>query len=295
MSALGRMTANSSPPTRNARSPRRMACMTMRPRPERSSSPCAWPCSSLTFLRSSTSTSSRDRLRVVARGVLELSAQLLLERPVVAEAGECVEERVLARLPVEVDEPGALFLEALRVAQDRVDEPGHDQRQHDGAAGEDEDGHPAAQSVGPETLDRGHAHEHDEDHRQDTDGPAADVPDGAGDVRRFLRFEVMVGHDLPMCGIRRLGCTSRRCLPAPRPKYLALRPMGPRTGARAMTYGRVTSRSRVLTQDSPTSTPPPARGRACARRCRWSRSMLLWLRRVGLALSAYMRARLRPP
>ncbi len=84
------------------------------------------------------------QVRAVTRGVLELPAQLLLEGPVVAEAGEGVEERVLARLPVEVDEPGAFLLEALRIAQDRVDEPGHDQWQDDGAAGEDEDGHPAA-------------------------------------------------------------------------------------------------------------------------------------------------------
>ncbi len=156
------------------------------------------------------------------------------------------------------------------------------QRQDDGAARRGRaTRHPAAQAAGPEALDRGDAHEHDEDHRQDTDGPAADVPDGAGDVRRFLRFEVMVGHDLPMCGIRRLGCTSRRCLPAPRPKYLALRPMGPRTGARAMTYGRGTSRSRVLTQTARPRRRPPPCGRACARavvgraRCRRSSSPVL--------------------
>src|SRR5262245_24036415 len=47
------------------------------------------------------------------------------------------------------------------------------------------------------------------------------------------------------------------CLPAPRPKYLPPRPMGPRTGARAMTYGRDTfEEPRSLTQ---TANPSPTR------------------------------------
>ena len=57
--ACGRRIANSSPPTRNARSDRRTWVSARRPTATSSASPEAWPRSSLTRLRSSTSTTSR--------------------------------------------------------------------------------------------------------------------------------------------------------------------------------------------------------------------------------------------
>ena len=228
----GRMTANSSPPTRNARSPRRMALVVIRPSPARSSSPFAWPRSSFTFLRSSTSTSSRASVVPCRVALLQLAAELLLERAVVPEVGQRVDERVLARPAVQIDEPGPLGLETLHVAEDRLGEPGHHDGDDDRAEGQKDDRQPATRAAGPEALDGGHAHEQDEDGREDPDESAADVERCAG-VERRVMFGVVIGHALPTYGIRLDGCTSRRCRAAPRPKYRRDRPLGPRTRARA--------------------------------------------------------------
>ena len=85
---------------------------------------------------------------LVAGRVLELATQLLLERPVVAQAGQAVEQRVLARPPVQVDQPGAVVLESLDVADDRPGQLGHQDRDEEGAQREEGERQPGARPPG---------------------------------------------------------------------------------------------------------------------------------------------------
>ena len=112
--------------------------------------------------------------RLVAGGVLQLAAELLLEGAVVAEPGQAVEQRVLAGPPVQVQQPGAVVLEALDVADDRLGQVGHQRRDPDGAQREEGERHPGARPAGPEALDRGDAHEHGEHRREDAQQSPSD-------------------------------------------------------------------------------------------------------------------------
>ena len=89
-------TANSSPPIRNPRSGRRRLPWMIRAVARRSSSPPACPWTSLVFLRSSRSTSSRATEPDSARTLRDLAIELLLERAVVAEPGQPVAQHLQA-------------------------------------------------------------------------------------------------------------------------------------------------------------------------------------------------------
>ena len=122
----------------------------------------------------------RER-RPVTRGLLELAAELLLERAVVPEAGQAIEERVLAGLTVEVHQAGAFLFQHRRsrrigrvmraITQGTID--AQTTRNGDREA-------VAAAGTRPEPLHRGDAHEQHELDRQHLDDAAADVRGGRG-------------------------------------------------------------------------------------------------------------------
>ena len=169
----------------------------------------------------------------MARRLFELSAQFLLERSMVAESGQPVEQRVLAGASIEVLESRAVVLETLDVVEDRSGEARHDERDGDRADREEHHGKAVVHATRPEALDGGDAHEQHEFHREDPDGPAADRSRCPGDRGRVLFVGVVVRHGLSVCGIQRDDGVRKRCLLAPRPKYWRSSPLGPQTLARA--------------------------------------------------------------
>ena len=88
--------------------------VTVRPTDFRSSSPLAWPRSSLTRLRSSTSISRSDSGEPPRTGHVELAGELFLERSMVSEAGQAVEQQILARLSVQLTQSRVLRRPAAR-------------------------------------------------------------------------------------------------------------------------------------------------------------------------------------
>ena len=114
----------------------------------------------------------------------ELASQLLLERAVVAELGEAVEQGVRARATVQLEEVGVLPFERLDATDDRRRHQREDERQrqrHQGQQQDDE--HARARSLGPQAQDREHADEHDElQHDQGDDlSPDREAPSGSAE------------------------------------------------------------------------------------------------------------------
>jgi hypothetical protein len=98
-----------------------------------------------------------------AAGVLEATGELLLERAVVAEPGQGVEQRVLSGPSVELGEPVALGIEGA----DDVEDASGEERHRDRKAGADDEQRDerarlADSQVRPEPLDGGEGHEHGE-------------------------------------------------------------------------------------------------------------------------------------
>ena len=86
----GRMIANSSPPTRQARSLARSSSRAAAATRRSTRSPSWWPCTSFRSLKSSRSNTISDSGTAVALGPLELVAQALVVDAVVVQAGEPV-------------------------------------------------------------------------------------------------------------------------------------------------------------------------------------------------------------
>ena len=175
----------------------------------------------------------QGQVGAVTCGLVELPAELLLERAVVAEPGQPIEERVLACATVEVRQSSAVVLETLDVAQDRPGETRHHERDGDRADGEEHDGQAVIGATRPEPLERSDAHEQHEFHREEPDGPAADRGRRPQPAGRVLFLGMVVRHGLPVCGIQRGDGVRKRCLLAPRPKYWRASPLGPQTLAHA--------------------------------------------------------------
>ena len=185
----GITSANSSPPTRNARSPRRTYVAMVVAACRRTWSPAAWPLESLIRLKSSRSMIASDIERPAARRDRPLPLDLLLEGPVVAEAGEGVAERLGAGAVVGVLEDPARLLEALGGLEHAAREPDRQGTEHDGE-GQDRDrrdderrAHPGRQSVDERRRD----HDRDREHRDEREEQAkTDEPK----VRRFAEERV---------------------------------------------------------------------------------------------------------
>ena len=144
-----------------------------------------------------------------ACAMLELAGQLLLERTVVAEAGQPIEQGVLAGLAVEVLEPVAILRESVDVAKHRGGHARHDDG-HDDRTGSEEDERETAAgaTAGPKPLHRGNTHECHELDRHDPDHPAADGGGGlAGGGFRWV-WVGLVGHGHAVDGRCHAGCTS---------------------------------------------------------------------------------------
>ena len=143
------------------------------------------------------------------RRQLELPGQFLLERAVIAEAGQGIEQGVLAGLAVEVLEPVAVLGEAVDVAKHRGGHAGHDDGHDDRAGGEEDECEAASgAAAGPKPLHRRNTHERDELDRHDPDHPAADGGGGlVGGGFRWVGFG-LVGHGNADDGRCHKGCTS---------------------------------------------------------------------------------------
>ena len=113
----------------------------------------------------------QERQRAVRPlGEVELAGELVLERAVVAQPRQGVDQRVVAGLAVELEQLGALALELLDRVEHAPGKVGHRRWQADRAEEQDEDRAIVAGSgAGPESLDRGEPHDHREldEHRGD--------------------------------------------------------------------------------------------------------------------------------
>ena len=92
------MTANSSPPTRQAMSAERTTSRMRSAASASTASPARWPIRSLISLKSSRSNTTSARLRLVAVRASDLARERLVEVAPVVQPGEGVEVGLLARL-----------------------------------------------------------------------------------------------------------------------------------------------------------------------------------------------------
>ena len=115
------MSANSSPPTRNARSLRRSE-RGHGPADRRQQLVAAGVAALVVDALEVVDVDQQERQRRAAPdGALELAGELLLERSVVAEAGQAVEQRILARPPVQLTQSRVLRRQPPDVAQERAE------------------------------------------------------------------------------------------------------------------------------------------------------------------------------
>ena len=116
----------------------------------------------------------------------ELASQLLLERAVVAELGEAVEQGVRASASVELEKVGVLPFERLHATDDRRGHQREDERQrHRHECQQQYDEHARARSLGPQAQDREHADEHDELQHDQSDDSSPDREAPLGQRGRF--------------------------------------------------------------------------------------------------------------
>ena len=192
-------------PGRRAAGPTRST----RPTASSSRSPPAWPFVSLTTLRSSTSISSSASGRSIRFGDLELARELVLERAVVAEAGQAVDQRVVARPAVQAAAARRVRARARRPrAGSRMPSQARSGGRQKAAASRTTIASPARPDPADENPRRRDAHEDAERPEQRPDQPAANPLDairGRGWVAVHRRASSMVLPGATCASVVRLG------------------------------------------------------------------------------------------
>ena len=113
--------------------------------------------------------------RATPDGHVELAGELFLERSMVSEAGQAVEQRILARLPVQLTQSRVLPRQPPDVAQDGPSQTGEDERDDDHGGQQEDDGAGLSRSgARPETLDGRDPHQDREGSAQHDQDPAPD-------------------------------------------------------------------------------------------------------------------------